>query len=209
MGPGYLTASPPPLARLRHACLHPAARARLSAAQRHTLNRNFTRDGFVVVRGAIPPGVLEALAGATPRWSMLFFRPLEALLRWAFGSTTTMDSLWVSYQAFGLFWAAGPVPGIVSAAIAAADPPGPVPGPGAEVGPSVRLLTDFVLTMPGGGTGGPLFTKWHRDTTSFDIVGDGDEGYSAWIPLQDIDSGVGGSLFVVNKSAIPAGGPHC
>lgn len=119
-------------------------------------------------------------------------RPLEAVIQLGFGSQTTMDTLWAAYEAFFLFWSSGPVPEVISAVIPA------------SMSSNIRLLTDFVITMPASSSGGPVFTKWHRDTTTFDVVDDEYDGYSVWIPLVDIDASVGGSLYVVNKSAIPA-----
>jgi hypothetical protein len=46
----------------------------------------------------------------------------------------------------------------------------------------------------------------HRDTTTFDILDDSDEGFSVWLPLVDIDADEGGSVLIVNRSAIPK---HC
>jgi hypothetical protein len=54
------------------------------------LSKSFWRDGFVVVRGAVPPEMVDILREETPAWSMAMLRPLEVIFGKLFGTWNTM-----------------------------------------------------------------------------------------------------------------------
>ena len=59
------------------------------------LAQNFARDGFAVVRGAVPAEAIDVLAARRPRSASVLLYPIEALMRMVMNQDMTLDGLWV------------------------------------------------------------------------------------------------------------------
>lgn len=180
-GPSAPIASPGMAAAIRAA---PPVRLQPDGAE---IKRAFDRDGYVLLRGAVAPEVVQELRRAIPARSTVVFSPLELLINWMLGAKTSQDSIWAAHEAFGRFWFDSTVGAALARVMGAAD---------------IRLLTDFVVEVSVG-VDPVIFGRWHRDTTSFDVLHDDAQGYSVWIPVYPIDvKHHGGSLYVVNTSKL-------
>lgn len=149
----------------------------------------YERDGFLVVRGALPVDVVDRMRECRPRAILSWpFRPLERALPHLIGSYLFIDSIWASSELFKTFWFTGPISKLVGDLI--------LP----EGEGSIRLLTDLMIGIPRGRV--PLDVgNWHKDTYSYDILTPESEGHSVWTPLVDIaPQQNGGSLFIVSKA---------
>jgi hypothetical protein len=156
------------------------------------IRTSFEKDGFVIVRGAVPSTVVDELFMRFPRTITWVTAPLEWLFSRHLRQFATLDGLWVLDDAFWLIWRRSNIPQIVSTTMEAA----------AFDVKQIRLLTDYVVGIKGGGQDPEVFGKFHQDSTSFDIIDTA--GISVWLPLQDIDITKGGSLVVISKSEVDA-----
>lgn len=148
----------------------------------------YARDGFLVVRGALPVDIVDRMRECRPRAILSWpFRPLERALPYVIGSYLFIDSIWATNELFKTYWFTGPIPQLV----------GDLVLPDGEG--SIRLLTDLMIGIPRGRV--PLDVgSWHKDTYSYDILTPDSEGHSVWTPLVDIDpERNGGSLYIVSK----------
>ena len=109
-----------------------------------------------------------------------------------------IDTLWPTNNVINAFWSHSPI----ARAVASLMPPKKSESAG------VRLLVDFIIGFRAGDRG-KVIGHWHKDTTSFDIVGrDSASGrcvscISCWLPLSNIDStNVGGSIYLVNRTDV-------
>jgi hypothetical protein len=152
----------------------------------------FSHDGFLVARGLLPRESVELLFAHRPRSLFpLALRPVDWLFRWLSASQVSIDAIWSESELFRTLWYAGPV------AKASSQLMGGLP---------VRLLTDICYGVASSGARPVALGKWHKDSTSFDVVERGAAlGLSAWIPLVDIDAvRNGGSIMLGNISTVSA-----
>ncbi|GBG24975.1 Hypothetical Protein FCC1311_011922 [Hondaea fermentalgiana] len=144
---------------------------------------HFNRTGYLVVRGLLSREIVETLYQNRPRSVFPnWLAPIAWALNWAFGSSLSIDMIWTESRLVRALWFEGPVPMVVSQLIG---------------NKTVRMLADIVYGIPRGVR--PRFLgKWHKDSTSFDIVERAEaQGVSAWIPLIDLDAErTGGSIFM-------------
>eukprot|EP00054_Salpingoeca_dolichothecata_P006408 m.38292 g.38292 ORF g.38292 m.38292 type:complete len:378 (-) comp16453_c0_seq1:255-1388(-) len=177
----------------------------------------YRSDGFLVVRGAFPRSVVEAIGDHRPRNFLPgFLYPLEYLLESFFQQVQAQDSLWMDYKFFNDFWHTSPAARIISQVLPQhandfvfrdLSPPTSTtkhtPNNTARATSSVRLLADLVVGFRKQHK--PIVIgAYHQDTYSYGLVDDQDDGISLWIPLMDIDQEANGaSVWLVNMTRVP------
>ncbi len=149
------------------------------------IHEDYQREGFVVVRGAVPPLAVDELFARFPRHSTWATAPFEWAASAKLQQFATLDGLWVYDDAFWNLWHRSRIPAILSAAL------------GAPADHGIRLLTDYVIGVTK--REAAVFGQFHQDTTSFDIV---EGGVSVWIPLHDVDPERGGGIGLVGRRGV-------
>jgi len=161
-----------------------------------SIRSSFKEDGFVVVRGALPEQVVDELQRRFPRYNTWASAPLEWLVANSLRQFATLDGLWILDDLFWQVWTRSLIPSLLSNIMEVE---------GFKTS-DIRLLTDYVVGIKAGGSGPEVIGKYHMDSTSFDVVDTA--GFSVWIPLMDIDSSLGGSIFTIGRQNVNLGCLH-
>ena len=147
----------------------------------------FKRDGFIVIRNAIPVKIIDALYIHRPKHTLSPY--LQFIESWILSAANThfmFDCLWSFVDEYRDLWYYSPLIKYYIAPILADD----------NNNTSIRLLTDYLFGIKQT----PLkIGVYHQDIQSFNIIDSKSKGMSMWIPLMNINaSDDGGSIILVN-----------
>ena len=146
----------------------------------------FKRDGFLVIRNAIPTHIIDTLYLKRPKHTLSpYLEFIESLILKTTNSHFMFDCLWSFIDEYRDFWYNDYSP-LIQYYIA------PILGKNT----SIRLLTDLLFGIKQT----PLkLGVYHQDIQSFNMIDHKSKGISIWIPLMDINaSSIGGSIILVN-----------
>ena len=148
---------------------------------------SYSRDGFVVIRNAIPVEIIDALYNNIPPHTLSWYLQfIETYTMQNYNSHFTFDHVWPTINEYRDLWFYSPlIENYIS----------PIFGTETK---SIRLLTDYLFGIQNK----PFsFGTYHQDTYAYNMADDNSKGVTLWIPLMDVNaSNNGGSIFMVNKS---------